>query len=134
MMHSLMFFRLVSFRSLFVRSLALLAIGVAGFAAPAAAQEQSSPVCLYASKSYSEGAYLCAQRELMLVCTVEAGRATWKPVADKTIGGRCIGDIVRPEIERPRPYRRRHVHHISVTAPPETSSKCFQFNGKRYCE
>jgi hypothetical protein len=35
----------------------------------------SAPVCLYANKSYSEGAFVCVQKSLMLSCVTDGGRA-----------------------------------------------------------
>lgn len=117
--------------------------GVAGAVLLLAAMAQvraQSPACLYASQSYSEGAYLCAHRDLMLVCTLDGGKPLWKPVADQTISAHCVADILRPGMLRPgvvRPHHhriRRRAHRPSVAPPAEAAGKCFSFNGKRYCE
>src|ERR1700731_1125449 len=49
----------------------------------------ASPVCLYESKTYSEGAFVCVQKSLMLTCTADGDRVSWKPVADKDINDRA---------------------------------------------
>ena len=110
------------------------------FAAVTAAHAQAAPVCTYQSETYSDGAYVCAQRSLMQQCSVSGASATWKIVTDKELGRLCIGPITRRETSR----RTARLHHrlnrraataaATVVDPPPTSAKCFQFNGKRYCE
>jgi Protein of unknown function (DUF1496) len=90
-------------------------------------------VCLYQSRSYSEGAFICVQKSLMQACTSEGSRLVWRIVADKDIGDRCVTPI--PTIEARRRIVRRTRVARQVVAPTEPiSAKCFVFNGKRYCE
>jgi Protein of unknown function (DUF1496) len=90
-------------------------------------------VCLYQSRSYSEGAFICVQKSLMQACTSEGSRLVWRIVADKDIGDRCVTPI--PAIEARRRIVRRTRVARQVVAPTEPiSAKCFVFNGKRYCE
>ena len=93
----------------------------------------ANSVCLYQSRSYSEGAFICVQKSLMQTCASDGNRLVWRVVADTDIGNRCVTPI--PSIEP----RKRIVHRTrvarQVAAPMhENSAKCFFFNGTRYCE
>jgi hypothetical protein len=121
------------------RLMLLLACGSCLGAAlgPATAAPQpkpnASPVCLYESKTYSEGAFVCVQKSLMLTCTADGDRVSWKRVADKDINDRCTRPTVHhyPEQTRPRIHRRNFVHRAF---PYVENPKCFVFNGREYCE
>ena len=93
----------------------------------------ANSVCLYQSRSYSEGAFICVQKSLMQTCTSDGVRMVWRVVTDSELGNRCVTPI--PAIEaRKRIVRRTRVAR-QVLAPTEPiSAKCFVFNGKRYCE
>jgi hypothetical protein len=93
----------------------------------------ASPVCLYESKTYSEGAFVCVQKSLMLTCTADGDRVSWKPVADKDINDRCTRPTVKrhPKQTRPHIHRRHFVHRAF---PFVENPKCFVFNGREYCE
>lgn len=92
--------------------------------------EQSSPVCVYASKNYSEGAFLCVQKSIALTCRSDGVQPVWTTVTDKDLTDRCAS--AEPYS---RPHRRLRtalrVHHRSFSIE---GAKCFEFNGKRYCE
>jgi hypothetical protein len=95
--------------------------------------QAADSVCLYQSRSYSEGAFICVQKSLMQACTSEGSRLVWRIVADKDIGDRCVTPI--PAIEaRKRIVRRTRVARQVVAPTEPISAKCFVFNGKRYCE
>ena len=51
------------------------------------------PACLYESKAYSDGAFICVQKSLMLNCSSDGTRATWKVVADSDLNERCVSPI-----------------------------------------
>jgi Protein of unknown function (DUF1496) len=95
----------------------------------------AEPACLYESRSYSTGAYICVQKSLMLNCTNNGERAEWKLVADRELSERCVAptaltaSAVPRRHVRPR-FARRHV----IEPAKEVSAKCFSFNGKSYCE
>jgi hypothetical protein len=94
-----------------------------------------SPVCLYESKSYSDGALICVNRALMLSCSLDGGRASWKPVTDLKLASVCEAPTVRPRIvEAPPRSRHRHGLRHPVRVNADRSAKCFVFNGKQYCE
>jgi hypothetical protein len=96
--------------------LALILVGgISALHSPALAQ---SAACIYRSESYSDGAYICAQRSLMLRCGEDGGKLQWKIVTEKDVAGLCEGSESRPG----NPARR------------ETSGKCFYFRENRYCE
>jgi uncharacterized protein DUF1496 len=103
----------------------------------AASQERAgaAPVCLYDSKSYSDGAYICVQKSLMQVCASDGVRATWKPVADKDINDRCTAPMaLNHPVERRAHGWRRHATVRRADPIAERSAKCFMFNGREYCE
>lgn len=96
---------------------------------------QGAPVCTYQSETYSDGAYVCAQRSLMQQCAVSGTSATWKIVTDKDLNKLCLGPIVRRETSRR--VAKLRIHRRAATAASavvDPNAKCFQFNGKRYCE
>ena len=66
---------------------ALTSAAVARAQAPA--PPVPAPVCIYQSESYSEGAYLCIRKGLMLGCTAGAGRVNWTVVADRELSNLC---------------------------------------------
>jgi hypothetical protein len=111
-------------------------MGCAGAALAAPEQKAGTgPVCLYESRSYSEGAYLCVQKSLMLVCGSDGTHATWKPVGDKDINDRCTAPMTLNYPAGPRAHsHRRHAILHRVRPVAERSAKCFVFNGKQYCE
>jgi uncharacterized protein DUF1496 len=90
-------------------------------------------VCVYQSRSYSEGAFICVQKSLMQSCSADGTRMLWKVVADKDIGDRCVTPIPPAESRRRFVHRTRIARQI-VAPAQENSAKCFFFNGKRYCE
>ena len=98
----------------------------------------SAPVCIYESESYSDGAYLCIRKGLMLGCASNAGKANWSVVADRELSRHCSGDDRTRLAPRQRyAQRRRPVEAAAapqVSAAPQGSGKCFSFNGKSYCE
>lgn len=107
-----------------------IAMFVAGVTATHA---QGAPVCTYQSETYSDGAYVCAQRSLMQQCAVSGTSATWKIVADKDLNKLCLGPIVRRETSR-RVAKLRIHRRAATAAVVDPNAKCFQFNGKKYCE
>jgi uncharacterized protein DUF1496 len=114
----------------------LICIGCVG-AAKAAPEPKAGtgPVCLYESKAYSDGAYLCVQKSLMLVCGSDSSHAMWKPVGDKDINERCTAPMTfrYPAGLRAHGYRRHAIFH-RVRPLAAGSAKCFMFTGKQYCE
>lgn len=111
-------------------TLALTAFAVLATAAPGRA-EPTAPNCVYASRSYSDGAFLCVQKSVALICRSDGGRMSWTTVADKDLADRCTAPLphVRPHHARVRTAFRMHRH-----SPLISTAKCFDFNGKRYCE
>lgn len=105
-------------------------IGSALSAPAEATPEQSIPVCIYASKSYSTGALVCVHSALALVCRIEGLQATWAPVNDKELSGGCTGPTAHPHA----PRRLRTALRTRRHEQPMSEAKCFNFAGKRYCE
>ena len=105
-------------------------------AAPPARSEQGPvPACLYNSKLYSDGAYICVQKSLMLTCSSDGTRATWKTVADKDVSERCVNPIALSVPPTALAECAPNAHGASLERPGQGRlSKCFSFNGKQYCE
>jgi hypothetical protein len=101
-------------------------------AAPLNAQTAPADICVYASKTYTSGAYLCLNRSLMLSCTTDGGHPAWKAVTEPQLAGACHAneDFYVARRSRHVSYRRR----IASPPVPGTSAKCFDFAGKHYCE
>jgi hypothetical protein len=120
----------------------LCIICIAGVAAAAPEQKAGvGPVCLYDSRSYSDGAYVCVQKSLMLMCSSDGAKATWKPVADHEINERCTVPVTLDHPPEPRrsteQQSHRHWRHVlshRVRPVVESSARCFVFVGKQYCE
>jgi Protein of unknown function (DUF1496) len=111
---------------LFGGAMTLLASGLA---------QAADPACVYQSRSYSEGAYICVQRSLMQTCTSDGARMVWRVIADGELNARCTAPLTFAEPRRRLVHRARPVGHAVAPAPAEpASAKCFVFNGKRYCE
>ena len=114
-------------------ALALLVPLCVFFSAPVIAQTPAS-ACTYSSKTYSDGAFVCVQKSLMLKCAVDQDKAAWVVVIDKDLSEKCQVPAARGTIyqQRARWHRRNIAREI---APPTGGSpRCFHFNGKRYCE
>jgi hypothetical protein len=99
----------------------------------ASSAHAADSVCLYKSKSYSEGAFICVQKSLMQACTADGARLVWRIVADKEIGDRCVTATPAAEPRRRMVHRTRIARQV-VAPAQQNSAKCFVFNGKRYCE
>jgi hypothetical protein len=118
--------------------LGLLA-GSASIAAEPVVQDQPStagPACLYDDKSFSDGAIICVQKSVMLSCSTEGPHPIWKMVADRDLSERCTAPTASNYSKRHRRHARR-AHWIRrgrTETPKTTSSKCFYFNNKQYCE
>jgi len=116
---------------------ALFACLVVCFAMTAALAQAApaSQVCVYDSKSYSDGALICVNRALMLGCSLDGAKASWKPVTEQKLAGVCDHPSVRPHVvEAPRQPRHRHGLRHPARVQADRSAKCFAFNGKQYCE
>ncbi len=95
----------------------------------------AGPACLYESRSYSTGAYICVQKSLMLNCAADGEQATWKLVADRELSERCVAPTVLTASPVPRRHLRpRFARRHEIEPAKEVSAKCFNFNGKSYCE
>src|SRR5215510_5706863 len=88
-------------------------------------------VCLYQSRSYSEGAFICVQRSLMQTC---ASDGAWRVVIDKELSDRCVAPLTSAAPHRRIVHRARVIRQTAAVPAAPASAKCFVFNGKRYCE
>jgi len=118
-----------------MRGIRALVLGTLGLAAPEAAAADQS-LCIYHNRSYSDGAHICVQRQLMMSCTLEGARAVWKIVEDARLAQLCATPVPpdrlarweRPEARLPEPRRRPPVPANA------RSAKCFTFMGRHFCE
>ena len=117
--------------------LLLAGFGLCAVAVSAGQAQPATPspaVCVYESKSYSDGALICVYRKLMLSCLLDGAKASWKPVTDSGLVGVCATTGERPRVaEVPRRHRRHGVIQ-AARVNTDASAKCFTFAGKRYCE
>lgn len=112
---------------------AVLCVALAMFAKIDGVRAQSmrpsvAPVCVYDGRSFSEGAHICVQKNLMMKCIMNDERPLWTVVLDKDLGSYCLTPLQRDAmhiVRRPHPR---------LAAPLSGSSACFTFNGKHYCE
>jgi uncharacterized protein DUF1496 len=100
---------------------------------------QNARVCLYASKTYSEGASICVGRSLMISCSTAGERMVWTTVADQDTARVCAPQAgwrsytrpLRASFRRAQPAARPVA---DAARPVADTAKCFNFNGRKYCE
>jgi hypothetical protein len=105
--------------------------------APLRAEQKlnAGPTCLYESKSYSDGAYICVQKSLMLNCSSDGTKATWRIVADRDLNERCTVPMALNHPLEPRTrVHRRHAIRYKPLPVAESAARCFMFNSRQYCE
>ena len=103
------------------------------FAAAKADSKPDTAVCVYETKSYSDGAFICVQKSVMLNCASDGIRATWKLVTEKELNDRCV--IPHARAYRPVPHdHANRFHRYRVTYTANSAARCFSFRDKRYCE
>jgi len=113
----------------------LVCLGTTTALTQAASTVSAAPVCVYQTKSYSDGALICAYRTLMLTCSLDGEKASWKPVTDQKLASACEASGARQRVvEAPPRPRHRHGPRHPVQVNADRSAKCFVFNGKQYCE
>jgi hypothetical protein len=100
---------------------------------PAAQPKPVAPACTYSSKAYGDGAFVCVEKSLMLKCTVDEAKASWSVVTDKDLSDKCRAPVRETIYQQRARWNRRNIAR-EITAPTDTSSRCFNFTGKRYCE
>src|SRR5689334_14585672 len=66
-------------------------------AAPAAPASPVALTCVYNSKTYSDGAYVCVNKNLVLMCSADSTKAIWNVATDKDANDKCA----RPAVHRP---------------------------------
>ena len=93
---------------------------------------QTGGTCVYESKTYSEGASICVHRSLMLNCGSSDARLVWKIVTDQDVVRLCWPQTASRFKARRSRARLKSV--VLATPPADGATKCFQFNGRKYCE
>jgi hypothetical protein len=86
--------------------------------APAPAEKaMRHPVCIYNSRAYSDGAFVCVQKSLMLKCAADDTRATWTAVADKDLSDKCLAPATRGTVYQQRSRWHRQNIRREITPP-----------------
>ncbi len=118
------------------RPMALAFVATALIAASYTHAAESVSLCIYDSRSFSEGASICIQRRFAITCSLTADRPVWK--ADNEVSHLCVQSSQWMSNERSNPKSRRHSARQSLKKGDEpllgNADKCFNFGGKRYCE
>ena len=121
-----------------MRGVRTLVVGALSLVAADGAAADQPSLCVYHDRSYSDGAHICIQRQLMMSCTAEGGRAVWRIVEDRRLARLCATPVAAgriagwdpPEVRWPRHRRQTS----AVPAKAQSSGKCFTFVGRRFCE
>lgn len=91
--------------------------------------------CVYNSKTYSDGAYVCVNKNLVLVCSADSTKAVWNAATDKDANGKCT----RPaphliKAQRRAVWQERSIRR-QITPPIYPAPYCFGLgDGPLYCE
>jgi hypothetical protein len=113
----------------------ILACSIALAASPSLStplHAQTARVCLYASKTYSEGASVCVGRSLLISCGAAGERMVWTTVTDQDTARACAPQAGWRSYTRP--MRTSFRRAAPAAQPVAEAAKCFNFNGRRYCE
>ena len=108
-------------------------IALSGTLSAARSEPVSSPVCVYKSETYGEGAYLYPNRLLLLTCAVDAGRPLWKVVPTGKLNDLRAQGSNLAAATSPAPT------DTQISNPPKlpesgVQPKCLTANGNRYCQ
>jgi hypothetical protein len=90
--------------------------------------------CLYAGRSFSDGARICVQKNLMMTCTLENTGPRWTLVLEKDLSSYCVTPTLNETGLGIATARPRHLRPPITNPVISRSAACFMFNGKRYCE
>jgi hypothetical protein len=101
------------------------------FASHARAAESSS-LCVYDNRSFSEGASICIQARLAMTCSLVADRVLWK--VDNEVSNLCVKPMQWISGERLQSRSARRSLRKKYEPPLSKVDKCFDFGGKHYCE
>ncbi|MES2751335.1 MAG: DUF1496 domain-containing protein [Pseudomonadota bacterium] len=101
---------------------------------PVAGQKPAALLCVYNSRTYSEGATVCVQKAVMQTCTLDGTKAAWTMVTDKELSSRCQTPAARLSKYQQRAIWHRQNIRREITPAMDSSPFCFDTNGKRFCE
>lgn len=109
----------VSITLAFAAILSASALAQTPAAQPPAQQPKPAvaPTCIYSSKTYGDGAFVCVQKSLMLKCTVDDAKAAWSVVADKDLSNKCRAPAARGTIYQQRARWNRQNIRREITPP-----------------
>jgi hypothetical protein len=110
---------------------------------PAASEQKpgaapAAPVvltCVYNSKTYSDGAHVCVNKNLMLTCAADSSKAVWNVATDKDVDNKCAGPAVHLSKAQKRAIWQRNNIRRQITPATNPAPFCFGFDdGPLYCE
>lgn len=107
---------------------------------PAAADQKpaATPValtCVYNSKTYSDGAFVCVNKNLMLTCAADSSKAIWNVATDQDVHDKCARPAVHLTKAQQRAIWQRNNIRRQITRPTGSPPFCFGFDdGPLYCE
>ena len=91
--------------------------------------------CVYNSKTYSDGAYVCVNKNLMLSCTADSNKAVWNVATDKDAHDKCARTAVHLTKAQRRAIWQRNNIRRQITPATNPAPFCFGFDdGPLYCE
>jgi hypothetical protein len=111
----------------------LLLLSMAASWAQAVRPQPQAP-CLYDGRSFSDGARICVQKNLMMTCPLKDERPQWTLVSDKELSSFCLAPTLRADLDVGPPHIQIRRAHSRLALPLTGSSACFTFNRRRYCE
>lgn len=97
-------------------------------------QAHGAGLCVFDNGSYSEGARICAEPGLLMICSVSSDRALWVVAPDKELAGICAASSRRAADRSARRQAGRRGATEAAAPAANATPKCFIFGGKRYCE
>lgn len=104
--------------------------------AASAAPPPIALTCVYNSKTYSDGAYVCVNKNLVLMCSADSTKAVWNVATDKDANDKCTRPAPRlTKSQRRAVWQQRNIRR--QIAPPgyPPAPYCFGLgDGPLYCE
>lgn len=104
----------------------------------AAAPALAAPValtCVYNSKTYSDGAHVCVNKNLMLTCAADNSKAVWNVATDNDAHDKCARPVVHLTKAQRRAIWQRNNIRRQIMRPTGSPPFCFGFDDSPlYCE
>jgi hypothetical protein len=124
-------------------SCVLVTLCVPAVAQPSPEQKPAAPApaapvaltCVYNSKTYSDGAHVCVNKNLMLTCAADSSKAVWNVATDNDARDKCARPVVHLTKAQRRALWQRNNIRRQITRPTGSPPFCFGFDDSPlYCE